>query len=155
MRFATRLDGWLVAVLIFAAAVSAIALPLLRVLAPGPWPTPLWVSFVPWPIWILALASTLPQFYELRQEGLFIRQGWRRITRPYASLVEVQSVSSALSAPVFSTRRLKIAALDGRTILIAVAEEERFLAELARRAPQLERRGFGLAIATGLRPPSA
>jgi hypothetical protein len=146
MRFATRYDRWLVALLVLAGSASCVVLPWVRFYAPSDHPGPPWMAFIAWPIWILALAATLPQYYELRDDALFIRQGWRRILAPYGALLEVQSVTSAMSAAVFSTQRLLVVSNDGRQILIAVADEDRFMSELARRAPQLERKAFGLGV---------
>jgi hypothetical protein len=52
--------------------------------------------------------------------------------------------NSALSAAVFSTHRLMITAVPGGQFVIAVAEQERFMAEIARRSPQLEQGTAGL-----------
>lgn len=105
------------------------------------------MSFIAWPIWALCLAATLPQYYEVRDDGLFIRQGWKRFLLPYDALIELQSFSNAVSGPVFSTQRLMVVTRDGRKVLIAVRDEGRFLDEVARRAPQLERKSFGLGMA--------
>jgi hypothetical protein len=146
MRFATRFDRWLVVLLAFAALVSCGLMPFLRFFDPGTHPGPKWMAFMAWPLWLAVLSAMLPQYYEVRENGLFIRQGWRRILIPYASLIEVQSVTNSMSAAVFSSQRILIVTTEGRRVLIAVAEDERFLAEVARRAPQLERKAFGLGL---------
>jgi hypothetical protein len=87
----------------------------------------------------------------LRDDGLFIRQGWRKNLVPYASLVEVQSVSDSRSAAVFSTDRILILTQEGKRFVIAVEDDARFFSELAQRSPQLELRAFGLD--TPLSPP--
>jgi hypothetical protein len=134
MRFATRFDRWLVVLLVIAALVSCGAIPYLL------------------PVWLAVLSMTLPQYYEVRDNGLFIRQGWRKILIPYASLIELQSVTNSMSAAVFSSQRILIVTREGRRILIAVAEDDRFLEEVSRRAPQLERKAFGLGLP--LAPPT-
>lgn len=151
MRFATRFDAWLVAVLVAAALLSCGLLPGMRFLGPTR-SAPVWPAVLTWFIWAFAPAATLPQYYETRPAGLFIRQGWRKVLIPYANLVEVQPVTSALSAPVFSTHRILVTSKEGERLIIAVAEEDRFLSEIGRRAPQLERRSFGLG--PPLAPPS-
>lgn len=150
MRFKTKFDRWLVIVLVVAACAS-FTLPA-SLLRPGLHPTPQIAAacFVPL-LWLIVLSGTLPQYYEARADGLFIRQGWRKSLIPYASLVEIQSVSDSRSAAVFSTDRILILLGNGKRFVIAVAEDESFFSELAKRCPQLERRAFGLG--TPLSPP--
>jgi hypothetical protein len=144
MRFQAKFDTWIVASLILAALVTVV-LPLAAMIAAGAHrPPPL--AVVIWVLWAVALASTLPQYYEVREDGLFIRQGWRRILVPYASLVEVRRASDTRSAAVWSTHRVLVAVQTGRPYIIAPAEQKRFLDEIAKRAPQLERRGSGLRL---------
>lgn len=152
MRFATRYDPWLDVLLVVTGLLVGGGLPFLRFYAPGDHPAPVWLVILPWFIWGVALAATLPQYYEVRPDGLFIRQGWHRFLIAYASVTELQSVSSAMSAPVLSTQRLLIVTNEGRRILIAVADEARFLDEVAHRASQLERRPYGLGLP--LAPPT-
>jgi hypothetical protein len=98
---------------------------------------------------LTALSCTLPQYYEVREDGLFIRQGRKKALLPYSALRELEAVNSPFSAPVFSTHRLQITAVPGGEFLIAVAEQERFLVEVARHAPQLEQRPSGLKTRSG------
>ncbi len=79
----------------------------------------------------------------MRADGLFIRQGRKKSLISYASVVEVQSVSDARSAAVYSTDRILILLQNGKRFVIAVAEDDGFFSELAKRCPQLERRAFG------------
>jgi hypothetical protein len=146
MRFETRYDRWLVILLVVAAVATCIVLPAMQWLAPGAHSAPVWVTLLPLLIWAFVLPCTLPQYYEVREDGLFVRQGWRKFLFPYASLVELQPMSDSRSAAVFSTSRILVVAQGGKRVLIAVAEDERFLAEVAKRCPQLERRNFGLGL---------
>ena len=52
------------------------------------------------------LVNMLPQYYEVRTDGLFIRQGWRKALVRYADLVEPQSTTGARIAGVFSIDRI-------------------------------------------------
>ena len=142
MRFATKFDRLIVVVLIVGAAVS-LGLPARGwLLGRVPAEVPLGVMAV----WLYVLLSTLPQYYEMRDDGLFLRLGaMRRVLVPYVSLAELQPDTSTKSAGVFSVDRMRVVTTDGRLFLIAPADAEGFVEELARRAPQLERKGFGLA----------
>jgi hypothetical protein len=110
---------------------------------------PVWIFFFGPVIYLIAFSATLPQYYELREEGLFIRQGWHQTLLPYSALSELCTADGIISAPVFSTHRLQVTAAGGGLFLIAVAEQERFLAEVARRAPQLEEWPSGLKARGG------
>jgi hypothetical protein len=93
------------------------------------------------------MAFLLPQWYELREDGIFIRQGVRTVWMPYPSLVEAQPFDNMTSSgAVFSKRRILLVTQSGNRYIIAVAEEDRFMDELARRCPQLERRAYGLGL---------
>ena len=146
MRFATKFDRWLVVVLVLAAPVTGVVLPAVHFLAPGAHPAPRWVVLLSPALWLVGLLCTLPQYYEVREDCLFLRQGWRKSLIPYPSLVELQPMSDSRSAGVFSTDRILVVTQGGKRFLIAPVEQARFLDEVARRTPQLERKGFGLAL---------
>ena len=137
MRFKTRYDRWLVAVVVVAFAVSCGS-----VLRRGPD----WIALLPIAIWAPILLHMLPQYYETRPDGLFIRQGWRRILIPYPSLIQVESWADSRSAPVFSMQRIKVVTREDKEYVIAVAEEERFFAMLASLCPQLKPSPGGLRL---------
>jgi hypothetical protein len=140
MRFATRYDTWLVAVLYFAGTVS-IALPLAMYFSHALPVRQMWIFLLGPVVLALVLLATLPQYYEVRGNGLFLRQGWRKALLPYAELRALRAERGMLSAPVFSTRRIYIEAAHSSNWIIAVAEQERFLAEVFRHAPQLKGSG--------------
>ena len=149
MRFKTKYDWWIVAALIVAAFATLVVPWIGSQSSPGPYhhPAPFWMKSVVWLIWVVVLVCTLPQYYEVRADGLFIRQGWRRVLIPYADLVELPAITDSRSAGVFSVDRLLVATRDSRTFIIAPADQEGFLDAVAQRCPQLERKGFGLGLA--------
>src|ERR1035438_7882226 len=99
MRFETRYDTWLAGVLI-ATAFILFGLPVALYFNPATHGLPVWTLFLGPVIFAFTLLATLPQYYELREEGLFIRQGWKKALLPYSALCELSAVNSALSAPV-------------------------------------------------------
>jgi hypothetical protein len=147
MRFATKFDGWLMCLLVPVAVLTCIVLPGMRLFRAGAHPAPLPLTLLPPVLCIFVLAATLPQYYEVRGEGLFIRQGWRKVLVPYPSLVELQPTLDARSAPVYSMDRLLVVTRENRRYVIAPAGQERFLAAVAQWAPHLERRAGGLSTA--------
>ena len=138
MRFRTRYEGWMVAMLI-AVGLVLIAIPvLIHFSTPAHGRPPLAIFLIGPVVYALVMTATLPQYYEVREEGLFLRQGWKKTLLSYDALWELSEWNSVLSAPVFSTHRLLVNAAPGGQFVIAVAEQERFLAEVSRHAPQLE-----------------
>jgi len=95
---------------------------------------------------LITLSFMLPQYYEVRADGLFIRQGWRRVLIPYKSLLELQPTMDLGGNGTFSTDRVRILTAENRRYFIAPAEQERFMKEVSSRAPQLEWKGSGLAV---------
>ena len=139
MRFQTKFDRGLVIVLVTASLVT-LALPWIATRAPR------WIAFGPWVIWAYVFLSTLPQYYDLLPEGLRIRQGVRKALIPYEELVEVTPVTESRSAGVYSFERVQVVTRERGTFLIAPRDQTRFLEEVARHAPQLRRKGVGLAV---------
>jgi hypothetical protein len=140
MRFQTKFDSWLVAVLFLSAFISCFVVPATLFRTPAPKWFPILLTVFCWTIWLLALSCTLPQYYEIREDGLFIRQGWKKLLIPYPSLTEVETWRSFLSAAVFSADRIVVTAGAYKCFVIAVVEKERFFAELSNQCPQLEKK---------------
>jgi hypothetical protein len=146
MRFETKFDRWLVVVVIFSAVVSCTVVPAVLLINFEFHSYQSALAFLPLAIWLIIIPSTLPQYYELGENGLFIRQGWHRALLPYASLVELQTMWDLRSSAVFSAKRILIVTDAGKRYLIAVAEQERFLSEVSRRCPQLIQKESGLGL---------
>ncbi len=95
---------------------------------------------------VFLLPWSLPQYYEVRDDGLFIRQGVNKTLIPYASLVTIHPAQTARPLRVFSMDRLLIATKNGERFVIAVAEPERFLAEVAKHCPEMKLRHSRLEV---------
>ena len=146
MRFETKYDRWLVFFLGLAAILTCVVAPAASIVTPGSPREPLWLTLMPPVLWLIVITCTWPQYYELRENGLFLRQGWKKSLIPYTSLVQLQPISDSPSSGVFSTDRIILITRQGRQFEIAVAQETRFLEEVSKRCPQLERRPFGLGV---------
>jgi hypothetical protein len=144
MRFKTRYDRWLMCVLGVGAVVTCGVMPLMRLYGAGDHPAPLVLIFLPWLLWAAVLFATLPQYYETRPDALFLRQGWRKIVIPYDDLSELRSTMDSRSAGVYSSQRIGVITRQGKLYIIAVADEDGFFAEVAKRAPHLSRTALGL-----------
>jgi hypothetical protein len=138
MRFKTRYDVWLV-VMLSVVAFLMIGMPSALYLTHVVRGAPMLLFLFGPAIMAIVLSLTLPQYHELREDGMFIRQGWKRALLSYDALRDLRADTGVMSAPVFSTHRIYLTVVSAGEWVIAVADEEKFLAEVRRRAPQLQR----------------
>ncbi|HPT25949.1 MAG TPA: PH domain-containing protein [Bryobacteraceae bacterium] len=87
--------------------------------------------------WIVALAASLPQYYVLEDEGVLVRQGWRKVFIPYPLLQAAKSVHQSWSAAVYSVDRILLTTCDGHEHLIAPKDGPGFMRELMSRSPHI------------------
>ena len=137
VHFQTKVDPW-VGITVAIAALFTLVAPVVFILSSMVSRQPVdWTLLIPVGAWIIVLAATLPQYYELRADGLFIRQGWRRSLVAYDALVSAEAVDSTLSSGVYSTERIRIGTEGAASYLIAPRDGSLFLRELAQRAPRI------------------
>lgn len=128
MRFRLRLQNewpenmrsiWALAGL--AVAITALVLDSRRL--------PRWIPDAQLVCWLMVLASSLPGYCEVREDGLLLRKRSRKTLIPYPSLVELKARTDAYGV-------LAVTA-DGRRLPIPVAQTPEFPREAYRRCPQL------------------
>lgn len=136
MRFATKFDAWLAALLFVSAFSPIVALVVF----------PVGVRWVPLLFCLVILATMLPQYYEVRTEGLFIRQGFRKILIPWLELAEMTPTTDGRSAAVFSMDRILVSTSRGKRYLIAAADRAGLIHACAERCPQLVRKAGGIGL---------
>jgi hypothetical protein len=102
------------------------------------------------------LPLSLPQYAEFRQDGLFLRRGWRSFHIPYATLIAVRRATTApfQIGYLFSSEPIRLVAQDKKAFSFSVAEDADFLTEVMKRCPQLERWDFGLRRRAEFQPRS-
>lgn len=144
MRFKTKFDRWIVCLLI-SLMVFAIA-PIAFLVLTGSRSVPLVLVLTPAVLGLYVLANGLPQYYEIRADGLFIRQGWRKRLFPYEAIVRCEATLHAQAGPIFSRDQIVIVTGDGQRMIIAPAEQERFLRELREHCPRLEQKAYGIGM---------
>lgn len=88
----------------------------------------------------------LPRYSELQEGGLLVSQGKRKTMIPYASVEKLLPMSPSKS--VFEENRFVLLLNEGKSYKFSIQEKERFLDELSKRCPQLERKGtdYGLSL---------
>jgi hypothetical protein len=96
---------------------------------------------------LLACFRSFPEYYEIRENGLFIRQGWKRNLIPYATIDKFLPLAQAFRWLPPANGFLVIPE-KGASFYVAPSEKERFLAEVSQRCPQLEQREtkYGLSL---------
>lgn len=128
IRYPSKIDGWLAAILVASMAVALVA-SVSVVLAAGSraW----WVVLVTGglgvglPLWLL-LGTT----YVLEPAQLLVRSGPFRWRVPVAEITAITPTSNPLSSPALSLDRLRIEYGRGSAIMISPRDKERFLRDL-------------------------
>jgi len=99
---------------------------------------------------LLLLVCAYPQSYETASDGLRIRAGLIRKLIPYAAITAVCPGSGRPSGLAWSLAlsldRVSIQYGTGKEIVIAPADQNAFMADVAMRTPQLVKRGFDLVL---------
>jgi hypothetical protein len=103
------------------------------------WMLPLVFCFL-----LFTLYQSFPNYFELQESSLFIRQGWKKLLIPYASIEKILPISGRFGGK--SQNRIVVITAKGMTFTIAAAEQERFMAEISKRCPQLEKRETELGL---------
>ncbi len=138
MRFRTRVD-WHEMIAPTLAAMGSATLLVLTVCGRVPLGSALWF----WAFAACIFLSYLLNYCEIRAEGLFIRQPWRKALLPYESLVSIECVDLCSRRWLFSFKRILVVTKT-EEFEIAVVHEGRFIRELSARCPHLVRKEFGL-----------
>jgi membrane protein YdbS with pleckstrin-like domain len=143
MRFPSKVDAWIAGVIGLAVIVS-IAVPVFAA-ADSPGRAGVAVRILPAIVMgVVLFGLALPVRYELGPHHLIVRSGaWLRWNIPYSSIHTITPSHNPLSSPALSLDRLSIEYGAGGEVLISPADRDRFLEELVRRVPQLEKSGAG------------
>ena len=134
--FPTKVDAWLVAVLLGAFAFVII------IVGVAAREADTWLEVVAlflmsvWPAPLVALLA-LPTRYELHADQLVVRSGVIRYRAPYRDIRSAVPSRAIWSAPAWSLDRLWVSRDSGMDLLISPRDKHRFLVELQRRAPHL------------------
>jgi uncharacterized membrane protein YdbT with pleckstrin-like domain len=142
-RYRSKIDGWLLAVLVAAFALTLLPLIVVVILLvhlPSAW----LIVVLPLLIWAGVLSLLFPLYYEITRETLVVRSGWLHYRIPLASIHRIFPTHNPLSAPALSLDRLQVEYLQAnvvRSILISPAEKTGFLQDLAQVAPDLQVQG--------------
>lgn len=126
--YRSRIDAWLLIVLIVAMAVAGFAA--LQSASEGPaagWWTGLVIVLVGvgLPVWLIAAT-----YYRFEARQLIVRSGPFRWRIPIAEITEVVPTSNPISSPALSLDRLRIVYGEGRTLLVSPRDQDGFRREI-------------------------
>ena len=126
--YRSRVDRWLVAVLV-AAAVTCLGASIvsLRTASGIELLVPLaaLLGGIGLPLWLLATTR-----YTLTDEWLEVTSGPFRWRIPLAQITSITPTSNPLSSPALSLDRLRVAYGSGKTVLISPEDKRRFIEDL-------------------------
>lgn len=129
MRFASKVDGWLVPVMLLAFAGMVAAL--IGVLVePTPWPVRIVTAVTVVLVTALLFSVFRNTWYEVGETELRIVSGPFRWKIPFEDIVEIKPTRNPLSAPALSMDRLKITYGRRKFMLVSPANKEGFIAAL-------------------------
>lgn len=142
MRFAPRVDRWMLAVVgvaLVAIVVAAVA-PLFDPAASGrDVAITMGTSLL---VVASTVALTVPLRYSMTLDELHVRAGLIRRTMRLEDVVRVETYTSPLASrtAAWTARRIRITAQGGRSLDVGPDDRTGFMAELLARAPQLQER---------------
>ncbi|MGA2352056.1 MAG: hypothetical protein ABSF70_16595 [Terracidiphilus sp.] len=88
---------------------------------------------------LLLCIKSFPEYYEVRENGLFVRQGWNKNLIPYTTINKFLPLAPAYRWSPAANHILVLCETDA-SFVVAPLEREKFLAEVSQRCPQLEQR---------------
>lgn len=125
-KFSSKIDGWLIPVLIV--AVGGLVAALIAVLIEEtPWPIRVLVGVVTIFVTLLMFAVFRNTYYVVAGDTLRIRSGPFRWNIPVRDIVEVTPSRNPLSSPALSLDRLKISLGKRKFVLVSPEDKAGFI----------------------------
>lgn len=135
MRYRSKIDWWLAAIIVSLPLVLLVLAAALVLV--GETEAALGIGLALLAVIGVYVAVVWPVEYILEADALVVRFGLVRSRIPYSSIRSVRATRIPIASPALSLDRLAIDASRGLPVIIAPADRERFVAELAARAPQI------------------
>ena len=135
MKFPSKIDGWVIPVMVIAFAGVVFAL-IVVMATVTPWPVRVLTAVVMVLVMFLLFSVFRSTYYEVGDADLRVVSGPFRWTIPLDQITDVTPTRNPLSSPALSMDRLKISYGKRKFVLISPADKDGFVAALERaRAP--------------------
>jgi len=130
-KFSTKIDGWLIPIVVL--SVGGLVAALLAVLVlETPWPIRVLTAAVTAAVILLLFAVFKNTYYTVRDDALRIVSGPFRWTVPLADIRDITPTRNPLSSPALSIDRLKISYGNKKFVLISPDDKDGFLRTVER-----------------------
>ncbi len=129
MRFTSKIDGWLIPVIVIGVAGMLVALIAVMV-APTPWPVRALTAAVAVLVLFLLFSVFRGTYYVVEHDVLRIVSGPFRWRIPLADITNVEATRNPLSSPALSMDRLKVSYGKRKFVLVSPEDKEGFIRAL-------------------------
>ncbi len=129
MRFTSKIDGWLIPVMVIGVAGMLVALIAVMV-APTPWPVRALTAAVAVLVLFLLFSVFRGTYYVVEHDVLRIVSGPFRWRIPLADITNVEATRNPLSSPALSMDRLKVSYGKRKFVLVSPEDKEGFIRAL-------------------------
>ena len=126
MRFPSKVDSWLIPIILISIAGMITAL-IVVMIEDTRWPVRAMVIVVTVLVTFLLFSVFRNTYYELADGNLRVVSGPFRWTIPLSNITEIRPTRNPLSSPALSMDRLKVSYGKKRFILISPADKDGFL----------------------------
>jgi len=146
-RYNSKIDAWLMIVIIVAFLISLASL-ILELLIPGALQQGGWISaLIVLVVWAFIISLIWPLYYEITPTELVVRSGILHWKIPLDSIQKVSPSQNMLASPALSLDRLRIEYSQHdktRFMLISPKDKQGFLQNLAQNAGGFEQSDDGI-----------
>ena len=125
-RFSSKVDGWLVPVMVLSMGGMLVAL-IAVLVTPAPWPVRLLVAAITVAVTLLLFSVFRSTHYTVTERELRIVSGPFRWTISVDEITGIEPSKNPLSSPALSLDRLKVSYGKRKYILISPADKARFM----------------------------
>ncbi len=129
MRFPSKIDGWLIPVMVVGMAGALVAL-IAVMITPTPWPVRVLTAVVTVLVLFLMFSVFRGTYYVVEHDELLVVSGPFRWRIPLADITGVEPTRNPLSSPALSMDRLKVMYGKRKFVLVSPEDKDGFIRAL-------------------------